>query len=179
MSHQRAACSGRALAAVALVGTLAGCRGDRVTAPDAGALYADVSALQLSVTPAAPASPRPAGASVRFAVHNPLPRAVAVWGFLPCVLLVEYRDAASGAILQPAGGQNCVGRYEALRIPARDSVVGAAAWLAGAAPGGTLPAPPTGALQARLVVQGATDLTSYQAVRVESGWTAAFAVTPE
>ena len=151
-----------------------GCAPGAATAPDRAELAADVRALQLTAAPEGAAMARAAGIGVRFTVRNPLDRAVALWGAPACTLVVEVRDATTGALVFPTGAQSCAGPAAATRVAARDSLRGTFRW---SGPADRLPIP-VGTLQARLVFHGVTARDTYDEARVESAWTAPFTVTP-
>jgi hypothetical protein len=133
-----------------------------------------VLALRLAATPDAAPLTRATGLRVRFTVENARPRAVAVWGPPVCTLVVEVRDAATGAVVFPTGAQSCTGPATAFRLGAGGTAQGTFQW-----PGDADRSPaPAGTFQARLVVLGTTARDAGDEVRVESAWSAPFTVTP-
>lgn len=162
------------LAGAIAVLAAAACRPDAATAPDRAALYADVRALRLAAAPDSAPMSRATGIGVRYTVENALPRAVAVWGAPTCTLVVELRDAATGAIVFPTGAQNCTGPTTAFQLAPAGLARGTFRWM-GPADASPVPA---GTFQARLVVQGATAREAGDEVRVESAWSAPFTVAP-
>ena len=150
---------------------------DEVVAPEASP-FGDIVALQLTAAPVGPPFRTDSAARFSFVLRNPLARDVVIWGN-HCLIQLEVKDD-QGLIVFPTGTRACATPLEARRIPARDSLVGGIALsgaLGDAAMIGRFALPP-GTFRMRVVVEGITDLSSYNPVGVQSPWSELFVVLP-
>jgi len=140
--------------------------------------FADIIALQVTAAPVDPPFRTDSTARFSFVLRNPLARDVIIWGNY-CLIQLEVQDT-QGMIVFPTGARACATPLEATRIHARDSLVGSIV-LSGArgnpAAIGRSALPP-GTFRMRVVVDGVTDLRSYNSVGVESVWSDLFIVLP-
>ena len=136
------------------------------------------SALQLTAAPVEPPFRTDSTARFSFVLRNPLARDVVIWGN-HCLIQLEVQDT-QGLIVFPTGTRACATPLEATRIPARDSLVGGinlSGALGDPAVIGRYALPP-GTFRMRVVIEGVTDLRSYNPVGVQSVWSDLFVVLP-
>jgi hypothetical protein len=111
-------------------------------------------------------------------VRNPLPRNVVIYG-PGCIINLELQNM-EGVTVFPSGVRPCLPPLETLRVPARDSLVGSVN-LSGARGNPSnigMFALPAGTFRMHIVLQGVSDLRTYNPVRVESAWSDPFTVLP-
>jgi hypothetical protein len=138
--------------------------------------FSDINALQVKVAFAQSAYTVDGPANFSFSVRNDRPRDAIIYG--TCIMTLELQNMA-GAVVFPSGARPCSPPVETFRVGARDSTVGSIS-MSGAlgnpdAVG--LFALPEGTFRMRVVLQGVTDLTTYNFVRVASDWSDPFTVT--
>ena len=148
-----------------------------VVAPENSAL-GDIVSLQITAGFAQETYRVDSSAQFSFIVRNALPRDVVVYG-PGCILNLELQNM-EGVTVYPSGARPCLPPLETLRVHARDSVTGSF-YLSGARGNPSnigLFALPAGTFRMHVIIQGVTDLQTYNPVRVESAWSDVFTVLP-
>jgi len=139
--------------------------------------FGDITALQLRAWPAQSAYRVDSTASFSYTVRNDHGRDAVIYG-AGCIVTLEVQTL-DGVTVFPTGARPCYPPIESFRVGARDSVVGGYSMsgaLGNPATIGTFALPP-GTFRMRIVLQGVTDLTTYNPVSVHSAWSEAFTVT--
>ena len=146
-------------------------------APDDTA-FGDIISLQVTAGLAQESYSVDSSAKFSLVARNALPRPVVIYG-AGCLITLELQNM-QGVTVFPSGAPLCLPPLETFRVPARDSVVGSINF-SGAHGDNSLIGIfvlPSGTFRMRVVIQGVTDTTTYNPVRVESAWSGPFTVLP-
>jgi hypothetical protein len=140
--------------------------------------FRDIISLQVTAGFAQQTYRVDSSANFSFTIRNRLPRNVVIYG-PGCIVNLELQNM-EGVTVFPSGVRPCLPPLETLRVPARDSVVGSVN-MSGARGNPAnigMFALPAGTFRMHIVLEGVSDLQTYNPVRVESAWSDPFTVLP-